>query len=573
MRSNIRYFAVFLLVCLVAFSGCVPPPALTVTLDTPANDSTVPSVTPMLAWSCSRPANSYHLQVASDANFQSVTIDVTNLGGVSYTIPSGNLSPDQTYYWRVSAAMGGRASGWSAYWSFRTQAVRGAVTVNATVDSASWSGTVNYTITGQKAYSGSSVPQSFGEAAAGTYTLTYNSGGPPGATLVSITPSPTQTLASGSSLNFSLNFHRQLASTITVNAVVDGMPWSGQVNYTMAGPTTDSNYSVPQSFGNLPAGTYTLTYNYGGPSGASLVSITPSPTQHLSAGGTVAFTLNFHTELGGTVAVSATVDGAPWSGPVDYTITGPTTDYSPSVPQSFGRQPPGVYTLTYHSGGPPGATLFSITPLPTQNLSTGGAVNFTLNFHRQQVAGTIVVNATLDGAPWRTAIGSGSINYSITGPRSDSSSTIPETVGNCPPGLYALVYNSGGPIGATLSSITPSPSQNLPSGGTIVFNMNFYGQAKGSVTVMAVIDGEPWSGPVSYMLNGPYVDSGYSAPETFSNCPQGVYTLSYRSGGPPSTVLERITPGPTQSLAPGGSATFTLHFHFAGLPQGPGLLK
>lgn len=47
---------------------------------------------PMLAWSCSVPANCYNLQVATDADFQSIIVDVLNLGGVSYNIPSGNLS-------------------------------------------------------------------------------------------------------------------------------------------------------------------------------------------------------------------------------------------------------------------------------------------------------------------------------------------------------------------------------------------------------------------------------------------------------------------------------------------------
>jgi hypothetical protein len=153
-----------------------------------------------------------------------VIIDVTNLGGVSYIIPAGNLSLDQTYYWRVSAIRGGQTSGWSAYSSLRTQAVRGAITVNANVDGSPWSGTVDYTITGPKTDSSSSIPMRFSDFPNGTYSLTYNSGGPPGATLVSIIPSPTQTLTSGSSINFSLNFHRQLAGTITVNVMVDGMP-------------------------------------------------------------------------------------------------------------------------------------------------------------------------------------------------------------------------------------------------------------------------------------------------------------------------------------------------------------
>jgi len=476
------YRAIVLLM-LVVLVGCIPPlPAPSVALETPADGSTVPSLTPMLAWSCSGTASSYHLQVATDSNFQGVVVDVTRLTELSYAVPSGNLAYDQTYYWRVSASRDSQTSGWSPFWSFKTRATMGAIVVNALVGGSPWSGTVSYTITGQKAFSGSSVPQTF----------------------------------SGS-----------------------------------------------------PAGTYTLTYNYGGPPGAKLVSITPSPTQTSSSGGAVAFTLNFHKELTGAIAVNATVDGLPWSGPVNYTINGPITDSSSSVPGNFSNQPAGTYTLTYNYGGPSGAMLINITPLPTQPLATGGAITFTLNFHRQQVAGTVMVNATLDGAPWRTAIGSGSINYSITGPRSDANSTMPDTFVNCPPGLYTLVYNSGGPIGATLASITPSPSQNLPSGGTIVFNMNFYGQAKGTVTVMAAIDGEPWSGSVNYTVVGPYVDSGYSVPDTVSNCPQGVYTVSYTSGGPPSTVLEGIVPAPTQSLSPGGSLTFTLNFHFIGLPGPP----
>jgi len=573
MRSGMRYWAAFLLIVLIALSGCVSPPALTVTLETPTNGGSVPSLTPMLAWSCSGPANSYHLQVASDANFQSVIIDVINLGNVSYTIPLGNLSPDQTYYWRVSATTDGRASGWSAYSSFKTQAIRGTtVKVNATVDGAPWSGTVNYTISGARTDSSSSVPMNFTELPVGTYTITYNSGAPPGATLVSIIPSPTQTLPSGGTITFTLNFHKQVTSAIMVKATVDGTPWSGAVNYSISGLKADAGYTVPQNLDNYPAGIYILTYNYGGPAGATLVSITPSPTQSLSTGGAINFTLNFQRQLTGVITVNAVVDGSPWSGPCNYTITGPATNYGTSTPQNFVNQPAGVYTLTYNSGGPPGAMITGITPSPTQKLSTGGAINFTLNFQRQFV-GTIVVNATLDGAPWRVAIGSGVVNYTVTGPRTESSSTIPQTFSSCPSGTYTLTYSSGGPIGATLASITPSPSQNLPSGGTIVFTMNFHGQAKGSVTVMAVIDGQPWSGSVSYTLNGPYVDSGYSVPETFSNCPQGIYTLSYMSGGPPSTVLERITPGPTQSLAPGGSVTFTLHFHFVGLPQEPGLLK
>lgn len=335
------------------------------------------------------------------------------------------------------------------------------------------------------------------------------------------------------------------------------------------GPRADAGYNVPQNLGNHPAGTYTLTYNYGGPSEATLASITPSPTQNLSVGGTITFTMNFQRQVAGVITVNAVVDGAPWSGPCSYTITGPVTSYGASAPQSFPDQPGGVHTLTYNSGGPPGAILTGITPSLTQKLPSGGAISFTLNLQRQFV-GTIVVNATLDGAPWRTAPGSGAISYTISGPRSELGSAIPWTISNCPPGLYTLVYNSGGPIGATLMGITPSPSQNLASGGTITFTMNFHSETKGTIMVNAMFKGEPWSGPVDYVLTGPYVDSGHAVPETFTNCPQGIYTLNYRSGGPLSAVLERIVLAPTQHLPPGGGLPFTLWFRFAGvIPPGP----
>ena len=84
-------------------------------------------------------------------------------------------------------------------------------------------------------------------------------------------------------------------STIMVNATLDGSPWSGIVNYNILGPKADSGSFVPHVFSNSPAGTYTLSYSSGGPAGATLVSISPSPIQTLPTGGSITFTLNFST--------------------------------------------------------------------------------------------------------------------------------------------------------------------------------------------------------------------------------------------------------------------------------------
>lgn len=80
----------------------------------------------------------------------------------------------------------------------------------------------------------------------------------------------------------------------------------------------------------------------------------------------------------GTINVNATLDGAPWSGAVNYSYTSNKPGEVPvegsAVPQSWDHIVTGTYTLYYDSGGPNGATLASITPSATQTLSAGGTV-------------------------------------------------------------------------------------------------------------------------------------------------------------------------------------------------------
>ena len=564
-----------LVIVLVLVVGCIAAPAagIGVRLETPADGSIIKSLSPALSWSGLGGATSYRLQVAADSNFQELAVNNANLADVTFTIPPGILVHDQIYYWRVNASRGNQTSGWSGAWSFRTPAaqpapspiVKGTVKVSATLDGSPWTGQVSYRVTGSDTFSGSSTPQSFNNLPAGGYALSYQAGGPVGATLASITPLPTQTLDADGTAYFTLNFHSQSTSTVTINANLNGSPWTGQVNYSLSGPFADSEQLAPKTISNLPAGTYTLTYHSGGPAGATLASISPSPTQNLPVGSAITYTLNFFAQQAtGNMVVNASLDGAPWSGQVIYTIRGPFTDSESSVPQTFTTLPAGGYTITYNSGGPPGAALANITPSPRQTLAGGHTIVFNLNFVSQQANGTIMVNATLDGAPWQTALGSGTINYAIVGPATNSSPFIPSTFSEQPVGTYTLSYNSGGPIGATLDSITPSPRQTLASGGTIVFTLNFHAQAKGTVLINATLNGEPWSGAIGYVVQGPYVESGFSVPRSIDNAPAGTYTVTYRSEGPPDAIFEGVAPS-RQALPPGGSITFTFNFVFRGV--------
>jgi len=138
-----------------------------------------------------------------------------------------------------------------------------------------------------------------------------------------------------------------------------------------------------------------------------------------------------------------------------------------------------------------------------------------------------------------------------------------------PAGMYTLNYNSGGPIGATLTGISPAPTQNLAAGGSIEYTLQFTGQPKGYVTVQATLDGQSWSGSVGYVLQGPYVESGSSVPRDFANAPQGNYSVQYSAGGPPQSSFIGVS-SPSQTLPAGGSITFTLMFHFeGGVEPGP----
>jgi len=264
-------------------------------------------------------------------------------------------------------------------------------------------------------------------------------------------------------------------SEITGSATVDGALWTGNVSYGLSGPQAFSGSSVTRTFSNVPIGTYNVTYYGGGPSGATLASITPQSPQTTVAGNTTTFTLNFSTQGTGDIRVEATLDGVSWQGSVRYTLHGPTSLSGSSVSGLFEEASSGTYTLIYQSGGPSGATLVSITPEPTQTNVMGSDTTFYLNF----VAGskdknTIMVRASLDGLSW-----TGTIHYQIDGPggRSDGLFSVPGNYYNMPNGQYIVNYISGGPAGATLTSITPSSLQIVPTASgakAISFTFRFH---------------------------------------------------------------------------------------------------
>jgi hypothetical protein len=82
------------------------------------------------------------------------------------------------------------------------------IKVNATLDTAPWTGAGVYTLTGPATaapITGTAVENSY-TVDCGNWTCAYVSGGPDGATFVNITTAATQTVSAGDTITFTLNF-------------------------------------------------------------------------------------------------------------------------------------------------------------------------------------------------------------------------------------------------------------------------------------------------------------------------------------------------------------------------------
>ena len=80
-----------------------PPAAFLLT--SPANGATQLSLTPQLNWTASTRHDTYTVQIASDAAFTTILLDVPLLNPAltAWTVAAGSLSAGTPYFWRVSA--------------------------------------------------------------------------------------------------------------------------------------------------------------------------------------------------------------------------------------------------------------------------------------------------------------------------------------------------------------------------------------------------------------------------------------------------------------------------------------
>ncbi|MCI0707844.1 MAG: T9SS type A sorting domain-containing protein [Ignavibacteriae bacterium] len=90
----------------------------TPSLVSPADNATNQPTNPTLAWNAVHQAESYHLQLSLNPNFNTLVSEYTSITATSRQV--GGLSLNTQYYWRVRAQNSSGESNWSQAWNFTT---------------------------------------------------------------------------------------------------------------------------------------------------------------------------------------------------------------------------------------------------------------------------------------------------------------------------------------------------------------------------------------------------------------------------------------------------------------------
>ena len=90
------------------------------TLVSPVNGTVVEVLTPLLDWNNVDGALNYNAQVSLLNDFSSILYEATGLTESNCIIPTGELTSNTLYYWRVNAMNAGGTSDWSDSWNFTT---------------------------------------------------------------------------------------------------------------------------------------------------------------------------------------------------------------------------------------------------------------------------------------------------------------------------------------------------------------------------------------------------------------------------------------------------------------------
>ncbi len=101
-----------------ALSALEVPPLVAPTLVAPADDATLPAAEVPFEWTAVEGADTYHLHVATDADFNDL---VVNEAALTATTVTKTMPGDGDYYWRVRAENAAENGPWSEVWHFTVE--------------------------------------------------------------------------------------------------------------------------------------------------------------------------------------------------------------------------------------------------------------------------------------------------------------------------------------------------------------------------------------------------------------------------------------------------------------------
>ena len=414
--------------------AAMPAPSLQI----PTGGESGVSVTPTLSWTAVPNATSYRLFVASDpAALPRDPIEKVCIApgcvwydtptGSSYSVEPGVLAAFTTYYWTVHARSPAQFGYWSSIASFKTGSAPPtsdfALQISPSMQTAYPNGSTSFLVS-TTATGG--APESI--------TFTTNNL-PTGVTGASFSP-PYVTAGSSSTL------------TLTMGAT----PGSG--SFDVVGVAATGNHSVQANLDVLQT--------------ASSPAVTLMPQTQI-----------FPDQMVGTASATQTTAFRNSGGsPLIVTAISIAAggDYGYILPQNT------TFPLTPLNPG--GQFVFQVYFQPTTTGARSGTIyvwdnapdspqafSFTGNgLPALPTAGLIQINGTLNGIPLpNTNQFSYPFTYTLNGP-SPYTGGGAETL-NVTPGTYTLSFNIC--CALTLSSITPSATQQVSAGGAITFTMNF----------------------------------------------------------------------------------------------------
>ena len=378
---------------------------------------------------------------------------------------------------------------------------------------------------------------------AGTYnyTVTTTGGCPPATTTGTITVTPANTIAAGTSQTTCINSaitNITLATTGATGATFTGLPagvtgsWAGNVATISGTPTASGTFN------------YTVTTIGGCPPATTTGTITVTPLNTIAAGTNQTTCINSaitNITLATTGATGATITGLPagisgsWSGNV-VTISG-----TPTASGTFN------YTVTTTGGCPPATTTGTITVTPLNTIAAGVNETACVNSAITNItlATTGATGATFTGLPagvigsWAGNVATisgtptvpGTFNYTVT------------TTGGCPPatatGTITVVFNNTIAAGTNQTACINSPITNISLATAGATGATFAGLPPG-------VTGS-WSGNTVTISGTPTAAGTYN------------YTVTTTGGCPPAGTTGTITVNPLNTIAAGTNQTVCMN--------------